>query len=167
MSTECVPLSMSTPPPEIAGSEFQRRVMSTREANRFSTTMSSPRIPEPTIWRARITSSTKRNFAAIVKTTPAVSAAATIARALADVDGERLLAQHVAAVLDACSTISGCVDGGRAHEDRVDVRRPRAAPGATGRRCPAPPRRARSRRAGRTSATAVIRAPAIASNTWT
>ncbi len=36
MSTECVPLSISTPPPLSSGFEFQRLDMSTREVNAFS-----------------------------------------------------------------------------------------------------------------------------------
>ena len=47
MSTECVPLSMSTPPPAIAGSAFQRSAMSTRDVNDVLEQRSiSPRMPE-------------------------------------------------------------------------------------------------------------------------
>ena len=58
MSTEWVPLSMSTPPPLTFGSEFQRFDMSTRAVKAFSKSTISPRIPESTICLARITSST-------------------------------------------------------------------------------------------------------------
>ncbi len=58
MSTEWVPLSMSTPPPLMAGLEFQRSDMSTRDVNAFSKRTISPRIPEVTMPLARITSST-------------------------------------------------------------------------------------------------------------
>ena len=49
MSTEWVPLSIRTPPPLIAGSEFQRRDISTVDVNAFSTRMISPSKPEATI----------------------------------------------------------------------------------------------------------------------
>ena len=38
MSTECVPLSMMTPPPEIVGSAFHRLRMSTGDANALANT---------------------------------------------------------------------------------------------------------------------------------
>jgi len=58
MSTECVPLSMSTPPPLIAGLEFQRWDISARDAKTFSNRMMSPRIPEARMLFARMTSCT-------------------------------------------------------------------------------------------------------------
>ena len=112
MSTECVPLSISTPPPAIAGSAFHRRAMSTRDVNEFSSTMSSPRMPERTIWWARMTSSTKRNFAAIVKTTPACSAAASISDALCTSIASGFSHSTWRPRSIACRTISGCVAGG-------------------------------------------------------
>jgi hypothetical protein len=58
MSTECVPLSISTPPPPCARLEFQRVRMSTLLQNTFSNRITSPSIPESTIPLALITSST-------------------------------------------------------------------------------------------------------------
>ena len=58
MSTECVPLSMSTPPPLTAGSEFQRLDIFARDAKTFSNRMMSPRIPDARMLLARITSCT-------------------------------------------------------------------------------------------------------------
>ncbi len=45
MSTECVPLSISTPPPATAGSEFQRRETSSQVENVFSKWTTCPRMP--------------------------------------------------------------------------------------------------------------------------
>ena len=57
-STECDPLSIRTPPPLTAGSEFHLEDMSTRAVNAFSNRMISPRMPDVTMLLARITSST-------------------------------------------------------------------------------------------------------------
>ena len=142
--------------------------MSTREANAFSSTSSSPRMPG-----ARrsdgpgSTSSTKRNFAAIVNTTPAASAAATIVDRARRVDRERLLAQHVQPALDRLQHDLGM--GRRRRADQAPRRRPRlrAARGATGTRCRAPASASALAARPRTSATAVIRAPLSSSNTRT
>ena len=58
MSTECVPLSIRTPPPLIAGSEFQRFDISIFDVNAFSNSRMSPRTPEAISDFVRITSST-------------------------------------------------------------------------------------------------------------
>ena len=82
MSTEWVPLSMRTPPPLIAVLEFHRADMSTRDVNAFSKRTMSPRIPEVTIPLARTTSSTYRNFDAMVNFTPVRRAVSIMPRAL-------------------------------------------------------------------------------------
>jgi hypothetical protein len=54
---ECVPLSIKTPPPLIAGSEFQRFDISTFDVNAFSNSRISPRTPDAIRDLARMTSS--------------------------------------------------------------------------------------------------------------
>ena len=57
MSTECVPLSIITPPPDTAGSAFQRFVTSSQLANAFSNSTTVPRMPARISARAEIMSS--------------------------------------------------------------------------------------------------------------
>ena len=81
MSTLWVPLSISTPPPLTAGSVFQRPLMSATPVKTFSSIIGVPISPSAIISRARMTSSTKRNFEAIDRITPFSVAARVIATA--------------------------------------------------------------------------------------
>ncbi len=78
MSTEWVPLSISTPPPLTPGCAFHRLAISTLDAKLFSNRMISPRMPDATMLFARTTSSTYRNFDAMVSRAPDAFAASTI-----------------------------------------------------------------------------------------
>ena len=121
MSTECVPLSISTPPPLIAGLLFQRPIMSTGRVERV---LEQDDLAERAAGDHRlglVTSSTKRNFEAIVTSVRCFSLAARISRALAVSIASGF--SHSTGMPRDEEGLDDCRVRGRrrAHDDRVEV----------------------------------------------